>query len=94
MEVLQALECQDYVFFGIELLSFLTEHRLEFEIFLEVIIAEVFVDLQLVVELLHGLLVGFPLVGGFGCGHFANQFELSLYLFHTGECAVHIVGVG
>ena len=94
MEVLKAFECQDDILFVVELLGFLAEEGLQFEILAEVVISQVLVDFELVVELLHGCLVVLPQVGCFGGGYLADFLELGLDFLHAGEGAVHIVGVG
>ncbi len=94
VEVLQPLECQDDVFLLVELLGLLAEEGLQLEVLAEVIVAEVFVDFQLVVELLHGSLVILPQLCGLCGRYFADFLELGLYLLDARESAVDIVGVG
>lgn len=93
MELLQPLECYDHVGLGIEFLGFFTEQLLGVEVFLEVVVAQILVDLQLVVEPLYGCLVAFPLVGQLLGGNFASGLEFLLQFAEAGEVLVDIVGV-
>ena len=94
MQVLQTLEGQDDILLGIELFGLFAEQGLQLQILAEIVVAKVFVNLQLVVKLLHGALIGLPLGCGLGGGHLADQLELGLYLFDARERLVDIVGVG
>ena len=66
MEILKTAERYDDIGLAVEKLGLLAEKLFLGQIFLEVIVAELFVDLQLVVEALAGFLIFLPYVRSFG----------------------------
>lgn len=60
MELLEAVECGDYVGFFAEAHGFVEQELFFGKVFTEVVVAEFFVDFPLVVEEFDGCGVGFP----------------------------------
>ena len=93
MKFLQTLEGYDYILLGLKFLSLGHQGLLLGEILLEVIVAQLLIDFELVVKFLHGLLIALPYVAGVLLGHVAYFLKLGLELAHFGEHTVYIIGI-
>lgn len=94
MELLEAVECGDYVGFFTEAHGFVEQELFFCKVLTEVVVAEFFVDFPLVVEEFDGCGVGFPEFGGVFLRYVAYGFELGLEFFDALVLAVDVVGVG
>lgn len=93
VELLQAAECCDYVFVVGERGGVVDEEEFLFEVFLEVVVAQLFVNFQVVGVAFASFLEAFPHRCFFGGGHFAKGVEGGLEVDVLLECAVYVVGV-
>ena len=93
VELLEAAEGGNHVVLSAELLGFGHEKCLLRKVLLEIIVAELLVDFELVVEFLHGVLIALPELGGNGGGHLADFLEFILQVANLLEEAVGVVHV-
>ena len=93
MQVLQLLECGYYIVLLGKFFGALAKGFFLFEIFLEVVVSELFVYFQQVVELLGIELVFLPQFGNGGGGDIGDGLEVLLYLLYSLVLFPHLVGV-
>ena len=94
VEFLKAAESHNHVGLLNEFLSLAYEKFLFGKVFLKIVVAELFVDLELVVEMFYGVLISFPEFGGNGGGNLTDTLEFGLEILEFGEETVYVVGVG
>ena len=93
MEFLQAPISRDDIFFGCEAYGFVEQQLFAVEIFLEIVVAQLFIDFEIIAVALAGILETLPHGCFFGRSYFADGVELVLKLAVAREGAVHVVGV-
>ena len=93
MELLQTAVCDDDIFLADELFGLAEQQLFAVEVFLEVIVAQLLVYLEIVGVAFAGVLETLPHRCLVGCGYVADGVELVLQLAVSLESAVDIVGV-
>ena len=93
VKVLKAFERYDNISFFGKFFSLFAYELFYFKVFLEIIVAQLFVDFELVVVCFNGFLILFPLLGCNSRRHFSHIFKFLLQFFETIECAIYIIGI-
>ena len=93
MQLLKPAVCYNHIGFVNEGRGFVKQQLLAVKVLLEVIVAQLLVDFEIVGVAFACLLKLLPNCGIFGSRHLSDSVELILELAVTGECAVDIVGI-
>ncbi len=78
MKLLELLESHYHIFLCLKFLGFSHKSFLISKILLEIIITKFFIDLKLIIELLHSILIVFPYLTGILLGHLPYLLKLRL----------------